>query len=107
MESETKKDKENVYDGCAVLILLVPYLALYSITLLLMWRWNISEPFGVPEIGFFHALGLGSMSTLFMLGLASRDNYTKGLDLALNGIFLMLAVLGLGYLWHVLMLATT
>lgn len=50
--------------GCLVTVYILFGISIQAWTLMALWKWYM-VPFGLPSLGYFHALGLTILSTYF------------------------------------------
>jgi hypothetical protein len=63
-----------------VFALVLVVTALYALTawaVMLLWNWIMPFLFGLPEIGFWMALGIYLMSTILIKGVSIEQNISK------------------------------
>ena len=86
--------------GCSVIafgtiVFVILMLFLRAFIILYLWKWFVT-PFGLPELGYAHAYGLGVLSSYLTSHLKREGNV--GVNLLSE-----LCCLGVGYLCHLMM----
>ena len=85
-----------------VLLIYVPLVFLYGWVLQNIWLWFI-VPFGIKEISFVHAIGLGLVISLFRLNESTDDDDDKLLEKVLMAFFSPLLILFVGWIVQMFM----
>lgn len=104
MKEKEMKDKDifaqGVVFGCLFVVYVLFIISIQAWTLMALWKWFVT-PFGVPVLGYFHALGLTLLSTYFQKDtLAVIINSEKSpekafeIGMTITGMTLMCLILG-------------
>lgn len=52
--------------GCLLAVAAIPAMFAYNgLALMLLWRWFVAEPFGVPALSVPHSIGLSMFAVVF------------------------------------------
>jgi hypothetical protein len=90
-------------DAIIGLIIIGPMILFEGWVMLVLYRWFIM-PFGLPNIGLFHAIGISTLISTIKGNRTSKENkevsyiYRAGVR-----FFTLLFLLGLGYISHRIM----